>query len=154
MTNQISGNNSTLEPGLAVNEGANPSSQSTEIARTEAGQFPKGVSGNPAGRPKSRKNELAGLKQDLEIAVREGISVDRVKRIVNRVAEMAENGNLQAAKLILDKVISNASDSDDVPDNGRTVIFRIENATFAANKNAVTPLEQTPIDVEVTEVKT
>lgn len=123
----------------------------TAVARTEAGQFPKGVSGNPAGRPKGRKNDLIALKQDLEIAVRESLSIERIKRIVNRVAMMAEDGNLQAAKLILDKVISNASDSEDVPDNGRTVVFRIENATFAATR-AVESNNQSPIiDAQVIE---
>lgn len=120
--------------------------------RDDNGHFLPGKSGNPAGRPKSRRNELIVLKQDLEIAVRETLSVDRVKRIVNRVAQMAEGGNIAAAKLLLDKIISNASDAEDVPDNGRTVVFKIENATFAAKQQAA--INSNAIEVEVTEVVT
>lgn len=128
-------------------------SDETAVAtRNDNGQFPKGVSGNPHGRPKSRRNELIVLKQNLEIAVRDSLSVDRVKRIVNRVAQMAEDGNMAAAKLLLDKIISNASDAEDVPDNGRTVVFRIENATFAAIQSPAAT-KSNAIDVEVTEVK-
>lgn len=115
----------------------------TSVVRTETGQFPKGASGNPAGRPKNRKNKLIELQQDLEIAVREHLSVERVKRIVNRVAEMAEGGHIGAAKLIFDKIIANARDSDNDNNDGRTVVFRIENATFAAQQDKT----QTPIEV-------
>lgn len=102
-----------------------------DLARTEAGQFVKGQSGNPAGRPKQR--HIRELQQDLEIAVREGLDVERVHRIVNKMAEMAEAGNTKAAKLLLDKIISNAQSSDDgEQSNGRTVVFRIENALIEA----------------------
>lgn len=119
--------------------------------RDDNGHFLPGKSGNPQGRPKSRRNELIVLKQDLEIAVRETLPIERVKRIVNRVAQMAEDGNMAAAKLLLDKIISNASDAEDVPDNGRTVVFRIQNATFAAKEAAI---HSDAIEVEVTEVVT
>ena len=125
--------------------------QSTAVStRAEGGKFVKGVSGNPAGRPK--KQQLKDLQQDLEIALREHITVDKVKRIINRMVEKAEGGHVGAAKLILDKVISNARDSDDAGANdGRTVVFRIENATFAAQQaKTQTPIEV--IDVSVTEV--
>lgn len=111
------------------------------------GRFPKGVSGNPAGRPKGSRNHLVQLQQDLEIAVREHVSVERIKRIVNKVCDLAENGSISAAKLILDKVIANATPpADDAQDNGRTVVFRIENATFAAQQ----PAEPPPIDITPT----
>lgn len=116
--------------------------------RTETGQFPKGVSGNPLGRPKNKKTRILDLRQELEIVVREHLGVERVKRIVNKVAEMAENGHIGAAKLLLDKIISNASDSDDDLSDGKTVVFRIENATFAAKAAATEPT----IDVEVVEI--
>lgn len=118
-------------------------------ARTEAGQFPKGVSGNPLGRPK--KTTLRNLQQDLEIAFREHLSVDRVKRIVNRMADMAEQGDVKAAKLIFDKLIPNAANGEsDDGDNVTKVVFEIQNATFAAQtkeKVQVAVIDVTPTHV-------
>ena len=127
---------------------------SNEVAATRNadGTFPAGVSGNPLGRPKGKKNELTELKQDLEIAVRKSLPVSRIKNIVEKVAEMAENGNLRAAKLILDKVISNAKDVDDVDNKGvGGITIRVENATFAAKRES----NSLPaVEAEFTEVKT
>lgn len=124
----------------------------TELTtRTETGQFPKGVSGNPAGRPKGRKNEIVALKQDLEVAVRKHLTADKVAKIVDKMVQLAENGNVGAAKLLLDKVVSNARDGDDLDDLNRGgITIRIENATFA-NKREQT--EPTPINGEFIEVK-
>lgn len=126
----------------------------TEVATRNAdGTFPAGISGNPLGRPKGRKNELTELKMDLEIAVRKTLPLHRIKNIVEKVAAMAEEGNLRAAKLILDKVISNAKDVDDVDNKGvGGITIRIENATFAA-KREQTEIQTPPLDGVFTEVK-
>lgn len=101
--------------------------------RDDKGRFPKGVSGNPLGRPKGR--HLADLKMDLEIAVRDNISPARIVKILNKMADMAENGSVAAAKLILDKTISNASAGEDGASSGeRFVIFRVENVTIQRDK--------------------
>lgn len=117
--------------------------------RTEAGQFAKGTSGNPLGRPK--KATLRNLQQDLEIAFREHLSVDRVKRIVNRMADMAEQGDVKAAKLIFDKLIANASNGEsDEGEKAPQVHFVITNATFAAQtkeKQQVEVIDVTPTHV-------
>jgi hypothetical protein len=121
--------------------------------RNADGTFPSGVSGNPLGRPKGKKNELTELKQDLEIAVRKSLPVARIKGIVEKVAQMAEEGNLRAAKLILDKVISNAKDVDDVDNKGvGGITIRIENATFAA-KREQDQIQTPAVEAEFTEVK-
>ena len=118
-------------------------------ARAEDGRFPKGVSGNPLGRPK--KATLRTLQQDLEIAFREHLSVDRVKRIVNRMADMAEQGDVKAAKLIFDKLIPNATNGEsDEGDNVKKVVFEIQNATFAAQvqeKQQVAVIDVTPTHI-------
>lgn len=126
----------------------------TPAVRTEEGRFVAGVSGNPNGRPKGRKNHLVNLQQDLEIAVREHISAEKIKKILDKICSQAEGGNVAAAKLILDKVIANARESDDTSDNGRTVVFRIEHATFAATNNKSPTPNIDVIDVTPTEVKT
>ena len=123
-----------------------------EVAvRNPDGTFVAGKSGNPLGRPKGKKNQLTELKQDLEIAVRKSLSVDRIKRIVEKVAQMAEDGDVKAAKLILDKVISNATETDDTDVKGvQKIEIHIDNATFAAKREHI---PQPAVDAEFTEVK-
>lgn len=117
------------------------------------GRFVKGQSGNPAGRPPNSRGTLKQLQRDMEIAIREHLGIEKVRKIVNKMAEMAELGNVAAAKLILDKVIANASDSEDAGDNGRTVVFQIVNATFAAQQKEQKQLDQPAIDVPVIEIQ-
>lgn len=124
------------------------------VTRDAEGKFLAGVSGNPLGRPKGKKNELTELKQDLEIAVRKSLPVSRITKIVEKVAQMAEEGNLRAAKLLLDKVISNAKDVDDVDDKATGGIrIVIENATILAQKQREHSTPK-PLDGEFTEVNT
>lgn len=115
------------------------------------GRFVKGQSGNPQGRPPNTKNKLATLRKELELAVIEHVGIEKVKRIINKVVERAEAGDMRAAKLILDKVVSNAGPGDETAENGRTVVFRIENATFAA-QHQIEQQKPNSIDVQVTDV--
>lgn len=98
--------------------------------RGEDGKFLPGVSGNPRGRPKGKKNEITELKQDLEIAVRKNITSAKVKSIVEAMIDKALEGNVGAAKLVLDKVLSNARESEDIQDSSGGLKIIIENATL------------------------
>ena len=99
------------------------------------GTWAKGQSGNPNGRPKGSKNELTELKQELEIAVRRSLPPEQLIRIVAKMATMAEEGNVKAAKLILDKFVSNATGAEEVSGDTGGIVIRIENATFANKSN-------------------
>lgn len=101
-----------------------------DVARNDSGQFQKGVSGNPSGRPKNVKNEITELKQDLELAVRQHVSVDQIKNIVDAMVTKAEKGSVQAAKLILDKTISNAKETEDVTETQGGIQVIVKNATL------------------------
>lgn len=59
-------------------------------------KFEKGTSGNPAGRP---SHAVTAAK------LRELITADDVQGILTAVIEQAKQGDIQAAKLILDKVL-------------------------------------------------
>lgn len=122
-----------------------------ESGRGPDGKFLPGKSGNPSGRP---RNELLAHQRDLEGAIREHLSADKVKRIINKLVEQAEGGDTKAAKIILDKLVPNAIESNETAEPGRVVIFRIENATFAA-KQVEQQTDQTAavIDVTAEEVK-
>lgn len=60
-------------------------------------QFKKGRSGNPAGRPR-------GLPDSRHLA--KYLSVERIQKIINKLAEQAENGDIQAANTLLNKALS------------------------------------------------
>jgi hypothetical protein len=105
-------------------------------SRAPTGQFVAGVSGNPAGRPPGRKSEITAVKQDLELALRTHVDAKKIARIIDKIVNKAMNGNLQAAKLILDKVLPNAGETDDTNSGAGGVRFIIENATFAAPEAA------------------
>lgn len=103
-----------------------------EIVKDHGGKWVKGVSGNPNGRPKGRKNHITELKQGLEIAIRENLTPHQVARVVNAMLEQALAGNVQAGKLILDKVLSNAKDADDAQENNGGLRIIIQNASVEA----------------------
>lgn len=119
--------------------------------RDSDGRYLPGQSGNPRGRPlKDSRHHLTQLKHKLDIAVRENLPVERLCKILNKVADEAEKGNMRAAKLILDKFVSNADNAavEDEGDVSRKVVFVIENATFAAATKNLQPALPA-IDVEV-----
>jgi hypothetical protein len=60
------------------------------------GQWTKGVSGNSKGRPKGSKSKALSLRQSL---------VDECGDIIKVVVEQAKAGDLQAAKIILDRIM-------------------------------------------------
>lgn len=117
------------------------------VPTREGGRFVKGQSGNPAGRPPKSRS----LQQELKEAFLAHVSVDKLKRVINKVVERAEGGDMRAAKILLDKLVPNASPDDEGEDTGRKVVFVIENATFAAQAQKAIEQQQ-PIDVEVTDV--
>jgi hypothetical protein len=105
------------------------SSQSLET-RDEKGRFVAGVSGNPNGRPKGRKNVITALKQDMEIALRENLSIEDIKGVIQSMLAEALNGNVGAGKLILDKVLSGAKTEEDVKETGGGLKIIIEHANI------------------------
>ena len=102
----------------------------TGVTRSEDGRFVKGVSGNPAGKPEGKKNVITGLKQDLEIAVREHLSATTIKDIIDSMVAEALNGSVGAAKLLLDKAVSNAKDVEDVQKDSGGFTVVIKNLTL------------------------
>jgi hypothetical protein len=73
----------------------------TEVARRPDGTFPKGVSGNPAGRPKGRRNEITLLKESLELELREQ-GASRMPEILDTAIQLALAGDTTMIKLLLE----------------------------------------------------
>lgn len=68
--------------------------------RDKTGQFKKGVSGNPLGRPKTRPFKEALLKA-VQQAGEEG---DALEEIANKLVQSARSGDMQAIKELNDRL--------------------------------------------------
>jgi hypothetical protein len=69
-----------------------------EVIRDEKGQFVKGSSGNPGGRP---SKTLTALLKD---RINEGKSCNKADLIINKAIELAIEGDIQAIKWIFERV--------------------------------------------------
>jgi len=96
------------------------------------------------------KTHLVQLKQQLEAAVRARIDSNKIGRIVDKMIDLALEGNVKAAKLILDKTISPAAVTDEEEGGDTKYVFVIKNATF--KKSAQEGPVQATVDAEFTEV--
>lgn len=119
-------------------------------ARNPDGTFPEGVSGNPRGRPLGRKNQITKLKQELEIAVRDHLRPQDIRKVLGKMVELAQEGNVGAAKLVLDKVLSNAKEAEEEGAGQNRIIFEVKNLTLKHDEQPnlidVTPQEHTHVD--------
>lgn len=61
------------------------------------GQFPKGKSGNPRGKPKGARHKSSLLAEKL--------FADEIQDICKSVIDEAKAGNMQAAKIVLDRLL-------------------------------------------------
>jgi hypothetical protein len=100
-----------------------------EVIPSPDGRFPKGVSGNPKGRPKGTKNRITELKHEMELTLREGLNPEVLKSVLASMVVEAMNGNVSAAKLILDKVMENAKSSDEDTEKNPEIVININNLT-------------------------
>ena len=124
-------------------------SERSPVTRDENGRFVAGVSGNPAGRPKGRKNRITVLKQDMEIALRENLSVEDIKGVIQSMLAEALNGNVGAGKLILDKVMSSAKSDEDAKESGGGLKIIIEHAnidSFQKDSNIIDAIAEEVTD--------
>lgn len=126
-----------------------PEDKQLPAVRSPDGKWVKGQSGNPHGRPPGRKNQLTELKQDLEIAVRRNITPRQISEIVQSLYILAVNGNVAAAKVLLDKVVSNAKDGEDAENQRPVINVIVENATIGAPQKK--PVQADIIDGEIVE---
>lgn len=123
------------------------SSETKGNLRAKDGTFLPGKSGNPNGRPKGRKNQLTVLKQDLEIALREGLDPNKIKAVVDSMVELALQGNVGAGKLILDKVVSNARESEDEKETSGGLKIVIEHANVDVTNENRNIIDVTPEEI-------
>jgi hypothetical protein len=108
-----------------------------KAVRASDGKFLPGVSGNPRGRPPSKKNQITNLKQDLEIAIRQNVNPRDIQEIVQSMVDLAKEGSVGAAKLILDKTVSNAREVEDTKADSGGIRVVIENVTVGRETETI-----------------
>lgn len=100
--------------------------------------FPKGVSGNPSGRPKNVLSKA--IRRKLE-EVEEGQDKSIAERITEKLAELALGGNIEAIKLLGDRSEGKPRQSVNITTDSRERIDRaVDNliSTAAANGDTLT----------------
>jgi hypothetical protein len=103
-----------------------------------SGQFPKGTSGNPAGRPPGSRNRATLLMESLL----EG----EAERITRKVIEMAVAGDINALRLCIERLIPARKDrpiSLDLPPitDVQQISLAMAKLSAAIGEGEITPLE-------------
>ncbi len=103
-----------------------------------AGRFNKGQSGHPAGKPRGAKNRSS--------LVAERLFADEIQEICRSVIAQAKAGNMQAATIILDRVLPPIRDKPiqiDLPKmtSSNDLVKAVECITLAVGSGLISPLE-------------
>jgi hypothetical protein len=83
--------------------------------RNQNGQFKKGESGNPAGRPLGSKNKVTIMQTALQEGWLEG-NRDKIEEVLNSVVEDALQGDNAARKMIWEANIAKPSLKEEAGD--------------------------------------
>lgn len=102
------------------------------------GQFLKGKSGNPSGKPKGARHKSSLLAEQL--------FSDEIHEICGAVIEEAKSGNMQAAKIILDRLLPPRKDRPieiELPKIGNAthLVEAIGKVTHAVGSGCISPSE-------------
>lgn len=89
--------------------------------RNKSGQFPKGVSGNPAGRPKGAKNKTTILKEYVESQLTEQLSMD-AQELLGTAIKLAKAGDTTMLKVLLDRLLPARKAEDGRGSKGKSQI--------------------------------
>ncbi|MHC4372119.1 MAG: DUF5681 domain-containing protein [Planctomycetota bacterium] len=125
-----------------------------ELVRDEKGQFVKGVSGNPLGRPKGSRNHIVALRENTEMALREYMSTPanakKALKAMDQLFEQAAQGEIAALKLLLDKVLPNvrAGSDEGGSEKQKPVAIQIINQTSEKATTPVSIVDVTPLEPE------
>jgi hypothetical protein len=116
-----------------------------KIERTAAGQYRKGVSGNPAGRPKGSRNKSTLLREAFEAAKGEGeaAAVAAAAALIRKTVADGLAGDRGAARFLIARVVPPARER---PIELARALYRAHDprAVYEAALGAVVAGEVTP----------
>jgi|SRR5688572_1881831 len=130
---------------MLPSKNGSPVTGSNDDIRNPDGTFPRGKSGNPAGRPLGSKNKITLLKQSLELQLREQAAPD-IGRVLAKAFELALDGDRQMIKLLVEAHLSkNATDESgkaaDRPQINITGVSKVELSTPPSPASTEAPSE-------------
>ncbi len=96
--------------------------------RLPDGRFPKGVSGNPAGRAKGTKNAITLARLMLEETLRESLTKAGPK-LMHKAIRMALKGDDKIMRVLLDKMLATPRGDDSDSAQERDIQIVIQNLT-------------------------
>lgn len=97
------------------------------MTRDEKGRFPKGVTGNPKGRPKKERE-----RRFLEIT-QETVTFDDWREIIIKTKEQAKRGDPVARKFLAEYLIGPPVQKGELTgENGGAIVVRVE---YVGNDN-------------------
>lgn len=91
-----------------------------DLNREPSGQFKPGESGNPQGRPKGVADKRVEMRKLLE---------PRANELINKAVELALNGDVQALRLCLERLVPKAT--------GQTISFPLEDGAMNDTKGVL-----------------
>lgn len=103
-------------------------SDETPITRDNAGRFVKGVSGNPAGRPKGAKNRATLIREGLTEASLRQLS-EEYGAILAKAIELAKDGNEQMIRMFVKDLVGAKVADDEETSGPKRVNISIKNLT-------------------------
>ena len=106
--------------------------------------FPKGVSGNPAGKPKGVQNSKTRLLRLLELVtkVRNPVTGEEedfsiAEQLDMQIIAKARKGDLKAYEIILDRLEGKPKQSTELDINGTMTINWEEKKTYVGNNPSI-----------------
>lgn len=127
-----------------MNENKDLITQEDEIPRTETGQFMKGTSGNPLGRPKGSKNRTTLLRQAIEGDMVDRLATDAID-ILEVAIELAKKGDTACIKILMDRLLPSRKAADEDTKSG---VSGINIVVQNMSKDTATTIEGKRIDNE------
>jgi hypothetical protein len=111
-------------------------------ARTPKGTFPKGVSGNPAGRAKGSRNKITLVRLETEEALRDMLA-PRAKKLLRKAMAIAMDdkhpGQTKMLTTLLDKTLSSLRNEDVGEAKDTNVVVNINDLTSIAARRRAPP---------------